>query len=272
MSTPAVPGPAPVTVPPPPIMAARFPSMRTRVSLGSKPRKLGMTAAIIGSGGIGVLVDGRAHLLWQLREQVGCVVNTQFLDVCRPVRVHWIRPNLFRRGNVRASDNNLLNCYPRLASPRPERGLLRLRLSNRKKSHRDDRETEAAVAASLCRGALALLPMAARRHPPSPRFGVAGSAVAITLRICQIASNTLEVLVAVVRSRGLHSGGPNSGTNGSSTAPVDSLANPVTGRRNRRRLRIHRIVVHQVKAVCSWDACKLLPETSESGPSSHGQS
>src|SRR5439155_25061584 len=119
---------------------------------------------------------------------------------------------------------------------------------------------------------LALLAMAARRHPPSPRFGVAGSAVATTLPIYETTSNTLEVLAAVVRNRALHSGRLNSGMDGSSTVPVDSLANPVTGRRNRRRLRTHRIFVYQLEVVCSWDARKSLPETSGSGPSSHGQS
>src|SRR5205823_4509034 len=241
-----------------------------------------------------VLVDGAACFLRQKSCQVRCIADAQLFDVCWTIRIHRIRADFFRGRNVRARHDNLLNRYPRLASPRPERSLLRLGLNNRTKSHCDHRETEAAVAASLCRGALALLPMAARQHPPSPRFGVAGSAVATTLRIYETASNKLgglaalvrrrvhrrhachyrqlRALVAVVGNRALHLGRSNSGTNGSSTVPVDLLANPVTGRRNRCRLRIHRIVVYQVEVVCSWDARKSLPETSESGPSSHGQS
>src|SRR5439155_23995120 len=128
-------------------------------------------------------------------------------DVCGTIGIHWVRADFFRRRNVRAGHDNLLNRYSRLASPRPKRGLLRLRSNSGTKSHRDDREIEAAVAASLCRGARALLPRAARRHQPSPRCGVTGSAVPTTLCIYETASNTLEVLVAVVRDSGSHSDG-----------------------------------------------------------------
>ena len=38
-----------------------------------------------------VLVDGRAHLLWQLREQVGCVVSAQFLNIFRAISIHGVR-------------------------------------------------------------------------------------------------------------------------------------------------------------------------------------
>ena len=53
-----------------------------------------------------VLVDGRAHLLRQIGEQVRGVAHAQFLDVCRAIGVHWIWPDLFCRGNVRASDDD----------------------------------------------------------------------------------------------------------------------------------------------------------------------
>ena len=53
-----------------------------------------------------VLVDGRAHLLWQLREQVGCVVSAQFLNIFRAIGIHWIRAHFFRGGNVRAGNDD----------------------------------------------------------------------------------------------------------------------------------------------------------------------
>src|SRR5215468_1538508 len=64
--------------------------------------------------------------------------------------------------------------------------------------------------------------MAARRHPPSPRFSVADSAMATMLDISERASNKLRVLAAVVRSRAFHSGWPNFGTNGWSAVPMDN--------------------------------------------------
>ena len=56
-----------------------------------------------------VLVDGRAHLLWQLREQVGCVVNAQFLDVFAPIGINRVWPGLFRSWNVRTGDDDALD-------------------------------------------------------------------------------------------------------------------------------------------------------------------
>src|SRR5262249_32115675 len=100
-------------------------------------------------------------------------------------------------GNVRAGYNYLLNCYPRLACPGCGCRLLCLRRNNRTKSHRDHREAAASIATSFCRGALALSAMAVRRR----------SVVATKLRLYETASNTLEVLVAVVRrTQGWHSG------------------------------------------------------------------
>src|SRR5207244_1956369 len=53
-----------------------------------------------------VLIDGRAHLLWQVDEQVRRIADAQFLDVCWTIRVHWIWADFFSCGNVRASDND----------------------------------------------------------------------------------------------------------------------------------------------------------------------
>ena len=53
-----------------------------------------------------VLVEGRAHLLWQLRDQVGCVVSAQFLNIFRAISIHGIRASLFRGRDVRAGDDD----------------------------------------------------------------------------------------------------------------------------------------------------------------------
>src|SRR6476660_5247136 len=53
-----------------------------------------------------VLVDGRAHLLWQLREQVGCVVSAQFLNIFRAISIHGIRASLFRGRDVRTGNDD----------------------------------------------------------------------------------------------------------------------------------------------------------------------
>ena len=53
-----------------------------------------------------VLVDSRAHLLRQIDEQVRCIADAQFFNVCRAIRVHRIWPDLFCGGNVRASDDD----------------------------------------------------------------------------------------------------------------------------------------------------------------------
>src|SRR5205814_4415773 len=97
MSTPAVPGPE-TPAPPPPVMAARFPSIRTRVSLGSNPRRFGITLPSPPThGAVGnVLVRARAHLLRQLGHQVSGIENAQFLDVARAIRVHRVRAHFFR--------------------------------------------------------------------------------------------------------------------------------------------------------------------------------
>src|SRR5207248_4512026 len=53
-----------------------------------------------------VLVDGRAHLLWQLREQVGCVVNAQLLNIFPAIGIHGVRASLFRGRDVRTGDDD----------------------------------------------------------------------------------------------------------------------------------------------------------------------
>src|SRR5438094_782878 len=66
-----------------------------------------------------VQIDGAACFLRQKSCQVRCIADAQFFDVCSTIGVHWVRADFFRGRNVRARDNNLLNCYPRLASSRP---------------------------------------------------------------------------------------------------------------------------------------------------------
>src|SRR5436190_2460826 len=63
-----------------------------------------------------VEVDGAASFLWQKRCQVGSVADAQFLDVCRTIRIHWIRARLFRGRDVRARHNNLLDGNARLTN------------------------------------------------------------------------------------------------------------------------------------------------------------
>ena len=65
---------------------------------GQQTTQIGYDAAITAAGN--VLVDGRAHLLRQLREQVGCVVNAQFLDVFSAIGINRIRSRFFRRRNI----------------------------------------------------------------------------------------------------------------------------------------------------------------------------
>ena len=84
----------------------------------------------------------------------------------------------------------------------------------------------------------------------------------------------LGALETVVRSSGrvaLGGAWANSRSGRAITGPADSIAHLVTDHRNTRRRRTRRIVVHQMKAVGSLDARKLLPETSASRPSSRAQ-
>src|SRR4029077_3402236 len=57
-----------------------------------------------------VLVDGSARLLRQKSCQVSCIADAQFFDVCRTIRIYWVRADFFRRRNVGASHNNLHYC------------------------------------------------------------------------------------------------------------------------------------------------------------------
>ena len=56
-----------------------------------------------------VLVNGAARLLRDKRGQVGCVTDTQLLDVLRPIGVHRVRAGLFRRGNIRTGHDDALH-------------------------------------------------------------------------------------------------------------------------------------------------------------------
>ena len=69
--------------------AMRLPSTRIRVSFGSKPRRLSCTVPSPPLGD--VLVHGAARLLRDKRGQVGCVTDTELLDVLRPISVHRVR-------------------------------------------------------------------------------------------------------------------------------------------------------------------------------------
>src|SRR5207248_8442060 len=57
-----------------------------------------------------VLVDSAACFLRQESCQVRCIVDAQFFDVCRTVRIYWVRPDFFRGRNVRARHNNFHYC------------------------------------------------------------------------------------------------------------------------------------------------------------------
>src|SRR5256714_5077288 len=63
------------------------------------------TVAAIGD----VLVNGAARLLRDKRGQVGCVTDTQLLDVLRAIGVHRVRAGLFRRGNIRTGHHDTLD-------------------------------------------------------------------------------------------------------------------------------------------------------------------
>ena len=69
-----------------------------------------------------VQVRGSASLLWQKSCQVRCIADAQFFDVCRTIRIHWIRADFFRRRNIRASDDHLHFRLSRHAGQPPEMG------------------------------------------------------------------------------------------------------------------------------------------------------
>ena len=56
-----------------------------------------------------VLVYARAHLLRQLRDQVGCVVSAQLLNIFPAIRIDWIRSYFFRSGDIRAGNDDTLD-------------------------------------------------------------------------------------------------------------------------------------------------------------------
>src|SRR5207244_10683440 len=53
-----------------------------------------------------VLVHRAAGLLRDDRGQIGCVTDTQLLDVLRTIGVHRVRAGLFRRGNIRTGHDD----------------------------------------------------------------------------------------------------------------------------------------------------------------------
>ena len=75
--------------------------------------------------------------------------------------------------------------------------------------------------------------------------------------IYEMAARKLALLAATVAGSGLHLVERLIDSQGRALVILaGSLANLVTGHRNIRRRRIHRIVVHQMKAICSLDARK----------------
>ena len=97
-----------------------------------------------------VLVDGAACFLRQESCQVRCVADAQFFDVCRTIGIHWVRPNFFSSRNVRAGDDNFLDCNARLAtSPLRGRWIFRKRYERGTKEARRYRETHIDVATLL---------------------------------------------------------------------------------------------------------------------------
>ena len=81
---------------------------------GQQAAQVNYDAAVTAIGD--VLVDGSAHLLWQLIEQVCCVAHTQPLEVLRTIRVHRVRSDFFRGWNVRAGHDNFLGYNAGVAS------------------------------------------------------------------------------------------------------------------------------------------------------------
>src|SRR5882724_8459633 len=80
---------------------------------GQQTTQVGYDAAISAIGD--VLVDGRAHLLRQLRDQVGCVVSAQFLNIFPAISIHRVGAYFFGGGNIRAGNDDTLH-FRRCAS------------------------------------------------------------------------------------------------------------------------------------------------------------
>src|SRR5207248_11450704 len=68
-----------------------------------------------------VQVGGAARLLRQESCQVRCIADAQFLNICRTICIYRVRADFFRGRNVRAGDDNFLDCNARLATS-PLRG------------------------------------------------------------------------------------------------------------------------------------------------------
>src|SRR5438094_6260456 len=114
MSTPPVPGPAP---PPTANYGSPLSIDKNQSFFGQQTTQVGYNTPVTAIGD--VLVDGRAHLLRQLREQVGCVVNAQLLNIFPAIGIHGVRASLFRSGNIRAGNDDTLDfrrCASRLGS------------------------------------------------------------------------------------------------------------------------------------------------------------
>src|SRR6476659_8222278 len=56
-----------------------------------------------------VHVDSPAGLLWQKSCEVRRIADAQFFEICRTIRIHWVRADFFRRRNVRAGHYDLLD-------------------------------------------------------------------------------------------------------------------------------------------------------------------
>src|SRR5206468_1882969 len=93
-----------------------------------------------------VLVDSRAQLLWQFGEQVGCVANSQSLDVLQTIGIDRVRSDFFRSRNVRAGHNHFLGYVASVASCLWRgRWILREGPEDRTKEARRDREPRTGI-------------------------------------------------------------------------------------------------------------------------------
>ena len=79
---------------------------------GEQTTQVGYDAAIPDISDI--LVNARAQLLRQLRQQVGCVAHAQSFDVFCAIGIHRVRTDFFSSRDVRTGNNHFLDGDARL--------------------------------------------------------------------------------------------------------------------------------------------------------------
>src|SRR5207248_10177689 len=95
-------------------------------------------------------VGGAGRLLRQVSGQVRCIADARFLNICRTICIYRVRADFCRGRNVRAGDDNFLDCTVRLAtSPLRGRWIFRKRYERGTKEARRYRETHIDVATLL---------------------------------------------------------------------------------------------------------------------------